>query len=85
MTDQLSHLDNKSPAELEARRRALSAEIISLGGANSLDVPITLLHELLFITRKLRQGNSGPPRAAKPATGGPRKPRGTADQTILDI
>ena len=53
----------KSPSELEQRRRDIILSLTTTyRGYDDPEVPISLLHELAFITQTLRRKNAGPPR-----------------------
>jgi hypothetical protein len=63
-------LENKSPSELEGRRRDIIAEMqTKYKGYDDPDVPMALLAELAVITSTLRRKNAGPPKATKPPKG----------------
>lgn len=59
------NLSDKSPAELENRRREIIAEMTTkYRGYDDPDVPEALLTELAVVAASLRKKNSGPPKAA---------------------
>lgn len=62
------NLDDKSPVELENRRREIVSDLSTrYKGYDDPDVPPSLLHELVAITSQLRRKNAGPPKPAKRA------------------
>lgn len=59
-------LDNKSQLDLEHRRSEIVKQIASYPmGGDDPNVPLSLLHELLAITSRLRRGHAGPPKPTK--------------------
>jgi hypothetical protein len=61
---------DKSPAELEQRRRLIVTSLTTqYRGYDDPNVPLDLLRELAFITSTLRRRNAGPPKKAKPLNG----------------
>lgn len=81
MTEQtLAALDltDKTPAELEQRRRDLVTRMTTeYKGYDDPDIPRSLLQELAIITSTLRRRNAGPPKKAK-------EPNGKAKKAGLD-
>lgn len=60
--------DQRSPAELEARRREIVHALThQYKGYDDPTVPIPLLQELAIITSTLRRKNAGPPRERRAA------------------
>lgn len=58
------NLDDKSPPELEARRREIiSTMSTKYRGYDDPDIPMELLQELAVVTSQLRRKNAGPPKA----------------------
>lgn len=63
-------LENASPPELEARRRAIVKSLTTdYKGYDDPMVPLTLLQELAAITGTLRRKTAGPPKVAKKSAG----------------
>lgn len=73
-------LDDKSPGELEARRR----ELVALAKGNVDDLSLDQLRELAAITSALRRRTAGPPKAAKAAKGA-KKPKATMDDLMSQL
>jgi len=68
-------LQDKSPSELEQRRREVIKSIAAFpGGYDDPDCPETFLQELALITGTLRRRTAGPPKEAKASkrTGAPK-------------
>lgn len=73
-------LANATPGDLEARRRAIIADLTTkYRGFDDPDVPISLLQELATITASLRRKTAGPPKVAK------GKPAGKTPATLDDL
>lgn len=71
VTPETFGLVDKSPAELEERRRQIVAKIAAApGGYDDPDIPIEILQELSLVTGMLRRKTAGPPKAAKPTKRG---------------
>lgn len=63
------NLDDKSPAELEARRRDIITVMSqTYKGYADPDIPMELLQELAVVTSHLRRKNAGPPKEKRKAT-----------------
>jgi hypothetical protein len=76
---QTLNLDDKSPSELEARRRDIILIMATqYKGYADPDIPMELLQELCVVTSSLRRKNAGPPKA-------PRKPTTKIAATIDDL
>lgn len=72
-------LDNKTPAELEQRRREIVSTIAGFPKSyDDPDVPTSLLRELALVTGTLRRRTSGPPKKAKPTKRPSSAPRTTS-------
>lgn len=72
--------ENKSPSELEQRRREIVAEIQRFPKSyDDPDIPMPLLQELSLVTGMLRRRTAGPPKEAKP-----RKSKSSAPSATLD-
>lgn len=68
--EHFGHQD-KSPAELEQRRRAIIQEMTQFPkGYEDPDMPLPLLQELAVITSRLRRRTAGPPKSPKAARKG---------------
>jgi hypothetical protein len=62
------NLDDKSPTELEARRREIIVMMsTSYKGYADPDIPMELLQELAVVTSYLRRKNAGPPKVPRKA------------------
>lgn len=62
------NLDDKSPPELEARRREIIATMSqNYKGYADPDIPMELLQELAVVTSYLRRKNAGPPKPTRVA------------------
>jgi len=69
ITTETFSLENKSPGELEQRRRDIVLELqTKYTSYDDPNIPITLLHELSVITSTLRRKTAGPPKEAKAKT-----------------
>lgn len=67
------NLDDKSPGELEARRREIITTMSQdYKGYADPDIPMELLQELAVVTSHLRRKNAGPPKAPRKAAASPR-------------
>lgn len=79
------NLDNKSPPELEARRRAIVEEMRTKypKGYNDPDVPMELLQELAVVISFLRRKNAGPPKAAKAPKATGAKTKSTVNDLLF--
>lgn len=74
-------LGDKTPAELEQRRRAIITSLTTTyKGYDDPNVPESILQELAVITGALRRKNAGPPKKAKEE---PKTPKGK--KTIDDV
>lgn len=59
-------LENKTPAELEQRRREIVQSLTTdFKGFDDPAIPLPLLQELAVLTGALRRKNAGPPKKAK--------------------
>lgn len=77
-------LDDKSPAELEFRRREIRDSLLSkYKGYDDPDVPEELLRELAAITATLRRRTSGPPKTVKKPT--TSKVKATTASLLADL
>lgn len=64
-------LADKSPAELEERRRQIVTQIAAAPkGYDDPSIPMELLTELSVVTAMLRRKTAGPPKTAKPSKRG---------------
>lgn len=60
------NLDDKTPAELESRRREIITTMSQkYKGYSDPDIPMEMLQELAVVTSYLRRKNAGPPKAPK--------------------
>lgn len=67
------NLDDKTPSELEARRRDIIVTMKKFPlGYDDPGVPEELLQELAVVTSTLRRKNAGPPKEKKASTKGPK-------------
>lgn len=68
------NLEDKTPPELEARRRELILHMQQkFGGYDNDNIPEEMLRELAVITSTLRRKNAGPPKKEKaPTKSGPK-------------
>lgn len=74
-------LAEAEPAQLEARRAAISLEMLTqYKGFNDPDLPIKLLQELSAITGALRRRTAKPPKVAKE-----KKKPGRVTMTTADL
>lgn len=59
-------LDNLTTLDLEHRRAEIVKQINTYPmGSDDPEVPLSLLHELLAVTNRLRRGHAGPPKPTK--------------------
>lgn len=75
-------LEAMGPAELEAQRRLIIAEMqTKYKGYDDPEVPEVLLHKLALVTSKLRRKNAGPPKATR--TPAKRAAKATVDDLLV--
>lgn len=75
------NLENKSPPELEARRREIILTMqTKFKGYDDPSIPLETLQELAAVTSYLRRKNAGPPKAAKSAS---KKSVATTDDLLI--
>lgn len=74
-------LADKSPPELEARRREIVKSLTTTyRGYDDESVPLELLQELAAVTATLRRKTAGPPKVAKRS---PNSPKPTTDDLMV--